>query len=273
MEFKEMVLETVSFLKEKIGNVDVSIIIGSGLGNLVGKMKVETEIDYKDIPHFPQSTVKGHAGKVIAGHIGDNKVLAFDGRFHYYEGYNLDEVTYPVRVAKLLGSKLLIVTNAAGGLNPKFHVGDLMLITDHINFMGVNPLIGPNVDEWGPRFVDLYHVYSEEHMDKLREIAMRKGIHLREGVYVALSGPTYETHAELKMLQGFGADAVGMSTVPECIVAAHMGLPVLGVSVITDLALPYIIQEITHDMVLAVAEKASSTLSDLIWELLQEVKL
>ncbi|WP_018963116.1 purine-nucleoside phosphorylase [Coprothermobacter platensis] len=273
MDIKDMVFETKSFLEKKIGSIDAAIIIGSGLGNLVQKMNVEEEIPYKDIPHFPKSTVKGHAGEIIVGHIGTNKVLAFNGRFHYYEGYSLSEVTYPVRVAKLLGAKLLIVTNAAGGLNPKFHVGDLMLINDHINFMGVNPLIGPNIEEWGPRFVDLYHVYSDEYMEKLRKIAVEKGVNLREGVYLAVAGPTYETHAELKMMQGFGADAVGMSTVPECIVAAHMGLPVLGVSVITDLALPYIVQEITHEMVLQAAETASNTLSELIWQLLEEVSL
>lgn len=273
MDIRDMVTETIQFLEKKMDRPDVAIIIGSGLGNLVKRMDVKVRIPYHDIPHFPKSTVKGHAGEILSGVIGKNKVMAFSGRFHYYEGYSMAEVTYPVRVAKLLGAKLLIVTNAAGGLNPKFHVGDLMLITDHINFMGANPLIGPNVEEWGPRFVDLYHVYSEQHMNKLREIAVRKGLTLREGVYLAVSGPTYETHAELKMMQGFGADAVGMSTVPECIVAAHMSLPVLGVSVITDMALPYIIQDISHEMVLAAAEEASERLSDLIWEFLQEVTL
>ncbi|NPV88706.1 purine-nucleoside phosphorylase [Coprothermobacteraceae bacterium] len=273
MDIRETVKETVLHLEKRIGRVDVAIIIGSGLGNLVQQMELEHKVPYSEIPHFPRSTVKGHAGEVLVGRIGENRVLAFNGRFHYYEGYSMAEVTYPVRVARLLGSKLLIITNAAGGLNPKFQVGDLMIIEDHINFMGVNPLMGPNVDEWGPRFVDLYHVYSKTHIEAIKKIAARKGLFLREGVYLAISGPTYETNAELKMMQILGADAVGMSTVPEAIVAAHMGMPVLGISVITDMALPYITQNVTHEMVLQAAEKASSTLSQLIFELLEEVKV
>lgn len=229
--------ETAAFIQNNgVGVVEFGLILGSGLGELADEIADATIIDYKDIPHFPVSTVVGHAGKLVYGTLSGKKVLAMQGRFHYYEGNDLQTVTYPVRVMKMLGAHSLVVTNACGGVNESFAPGDLMLITDHINYMGNNPLIGENEENLGPRFPDMSHAYDEEYRSKLKEVAEKKKLHLQEGVYMAFSGPTYETPAEVRMARIMGADAVGMSTVPEVIVAVHSGLRVLGISCITNLA-------------------------------------
>ncbi len=226
--------ETVAFLRSKVSTIPATaIVLGSGLGKLADQLQEATLIPYKEIPHFKASTATGHKGNLIFGRLGDRLVVAMQGRFHFYEGYTMQEVTFPARVMARLGIKHFFVSNAAGGMNPNFSVGDLMLITDHINFMP-NPLIGKNLDEMGPRFPDMTEVYSP----RLRTIAQQQademGIALQQGVYVAETGPTYETPAEYKMYRMLGGDAVGMSTVPEVIVARHCGMEVFGMSVITN---------------------------------------
>ncbi len=274
-EYKRKVETAAQFIREKTGidRFDIAVILGSGLGGLVDAIEDPVVIPYSEIPNFPQSTVKGHSGKLYAGTLGDKKVIMLSGRFHYYEGYPMEIVTFPVRVFGVLGIKLLIVTNAAGGMNPTFRTGDIMLIEDHISMLMPNPLIGPNVDEWGVRFPDMNHVYPERFRKLALEVADRLGIRLEKGVYIAVTGPTYETKAELKLLRMFGADAVGMSTVPEAIVAAHMKIPVLGFSVITDMAIPGYISELTHEEVLAVANQAGGKLQKIVEEVIREVKL
>lgn len=225
------------YVKEKLQGFvpQVGIILGSGLGKLADQITDQIVIPYKEIPGFPISTAIGHKGNLIAGILGDKKVLAMQGRFHYYEGYGMDHVTLPVRVMKKLGIEYLFVSNAAGGCNPEYNVGDLMIIKDHINNM-VNPLIGPNLDEFGPRFPDMTCPYDLELIAKAEDIAAQMGIKLQKGVYIANSGPTYETPAEVRFFRSVGADALGMSTVPEVIVARHCGIPVFGMSVITNKA-------------------------------------
>lgn len=229
--------ETTDFIKEQgVKAVEFGLILGSGLGELAEEIQNPVVISYNEIPHFPISTVVGHAGQLVYGDLAGKKVLAMQGRFHYYEGNSMQTVTYPVRVMKALGAHSVVVTNACGGVNETFAPGDLMLITDHINFMGANPLVGPNEESMGPRFPDMSQAYSIEYMTVAKEVAKAAGLHLKEGVYMGFSGPTYETPAEIRFARTIGADAVGMSTVPEVIVAAHSGLKVLGISCITNLA-------------------------------------
>lgn len=242
----------------------IGVVLGTGLGALAGKIKKKTVIPYAEIPHFPRSTVDSHAGELIIGEVGSKTVIALSGRFHYYEGYSMQEVTFPVRVAKALGIKTLVVSNACGGLNPQFRSGDLMLITDHINFMGDNPLIGPNDDALGPRFPDMCDPYTVS-LQKLAETeALRLGIHLQRGVYLACSGPNLETRAEYRMMRTMGADVVGMSTVPEAIVAVHAGLKVLGFSAITDECMPDALEPVNIEKIIAVANAAEPTLTKLV---------
>lgn len=234
---QERITEAAAYIKEQgVNQVDVGLILGSGLGELGEEVEQSIAIPYETIPHFPVSTVVGHAGQLVYGTLGGQMVLAMQGRFHYYEGYSLEDVTFPVRVMKELGIHSVIVTNAAGGVNTSFEPGDLMMITDQINFTGVNPLHGPNDENLGPRFTDMSHAYDAEYQEMVRKVAQENDISLKEGVYMGFSGPTYETPAEIKMARTFGADAVGMSTVPEVIVANHGGLKVIGVSCITNLA-------------------------------------
>ncbi|MBM6613708.1 purine-nucleoside phosphorylase [Desemzia sp. RIT804] len=234
---QERITEAAAYIKEQgVKQVDVGLILGSGLGELGEEVEQPIAIPYETIPHFPVSTVIGHAGQLVYGTLGGQMVLAMQGRFHYYEGYSLEDVTFPVRVMKELGIHSVIVTNAAGGVNTSFEPGDLMMITDQINFTGVNPLHGPNDENLGPRFADMSHAYDAEYQEMVRKVAQEKGVALKEGVYMGFSGPTYETPAEIKMARTFGADAIGMSTVPEVIVANHGGLRVIGVSCITNLA-------------------------------------
>mgnify|MGYP003300545561 FL=1 len=246
---------------------ETAIILGSGLGKLVDEITDKYEINYTDIPHFPVSTVEGHSGKLIFGKLGDKDIMAMQGRFHFYEGYSMKEVTFPVRVMRELGIKTLFVSNAAGGMNPDFEIGDLMIITDHINFFPEHPLRGKNI-EYGPRFPDMSEAYNKELIRKANEIAAEKGIKVQHGIYIGTQGPTYETPAEYKMFRILGADAVGMSTVPEVIVANHCGIRVFGISVITDLGVEGKIVEVTHEDVQKAADQAQPLMTTIMRELI-----
>jgi len=249
----------------------VGIVLGSGLGSFTAEMNVEIEIPYGDIPHFPVSTVEGHSGKLIFGELGGKKVVAMAGRFHFYEGYSTDEVVFPIRVMKFLGIETLLVSNAAGGMNVDFKVGDLMVITDHISLFAVNPLIGKNNDAFGPRFPDMSEPYSKLLVERAKLIAAGNNIDLKEGVYCGVTGPTFETRAEYRLLQVIGGDAVGMSTVQEVIVAVHMGLTVFGMSVITDIGIREEENKITHAEVLEAAHNAEPKLTYLFKELIAQL--
>jgi purine-nucleoside phosphorylase len=260
--------EAVSFIKKKIEEIPATaIILGSGLGNFVDQIKVEHALDYREIPHFPVSTVEGHEGKLISGLLGEKRVLVMQGRFHYYEGYTMQEVTFPVRVMKFLGIETLIVSNAAGGMNPDFRIGDIMIIRDHINTMP-NPLIGQHEPGFGARFPDMSQTYSQELIEKFKACAREMKIPVQEGCYVGVTGPTLETPKEYEYLRIIGGDAVGMSTVPEVIVAHQMGMRILAVSVITDLGVAGKIKKLTHQDVLEAAEKATPRLTPLIVKLI-----
>lgn len=265
-EFKktaEFILEGLNYKPE------VGIVLGSGLGGLGDKIEADRTIPYEDIPGFPVSTVEGHKGQLIIGTLGCKKIVAMQGRFHYYEGYTMDQVTFPIRVMKFLGIQFLFVSNAAGGMNPEFNVGDIMLIRDHINHFPVNPLVGSNIGELGPRFPDMSKAYDRDLISKAKDIAVKHNITLREGVYIGSSGPTLETPAEYKMFRIWGADATGMSTVPEVIVANHMGIKCFGMSVITNTDQPAD-EELgtTHDEVQNVGQKAEPNMTLLIKELM-----
>lgn len=254
--------ETVRFIQNVYKHSpEVGVVLGSGLGNFSREIQVELEIPYADIPHFPVSTVKGHQGKLVFGFMEGKRIVAMAGRFHFYEGYTTDEVVFPIRVMKYLGIRLLMISNAAGGVNPSFHVGDLMIIRDHISFATPNPLVGRNVDELGPRFPDMSEPYKKHYIRLAREVARQSDIHIHEGVYFAVTGPTFETRAEYQMIHHMGGDAVGMSTVQECIVANHMGLPVFAISVITDMGIREEENVITHEEVLEAAKAAEPKLT------------
>jgi len=258
------VQETVKFLQEKgITKPDYGIILGTGLGNLVEKIEIEITIPYEQIP---VSTVAGHSGELIFGSMGAKKVLAMRGRFHYYEGWTMEQTTFPVRVMKYLGVENLIVSNASGGVNPAFKVGDIMLITDHINFIPDHPLRGKNEDRFGPRFVDMHEPYSHKMIAKMEQIAEKMNIPIQKGVYLALQGPTFETPAEYRMVKLVGADAVGMSTVPEVIVAKHMGMTCFGISVITDLGVEGIVEAVSHEEVQKAAKLSEKAIGKLVEE-------
>lgn len=261
--------ETTTFLQSQgIEAPEVGIILGTGLGGLVKEIKVIKEIDYDKIPHFPVSTVESHFGKLIYGTIRNKKVLVMQGRFHYYEGYNMKEITFPIRVMKLLGIQNLLISNAAGAVNLAFKKSTLMLITDHINLYPSNPLIGKNFDDFGPRFPDMSEPYSKKLNSLLREIAVEKGILLNEGIYVPVTGPNLETKAEYRMIRMLGGDAVGMSTVPEVIVANHMGLSCCAISVLTDECDPDNLKPVGLDEILAAAAVAEPQLTALYTELI-----
>ncbi|MFA5298103.1 MAG: purine-nucleoside phosphorylase [Lutibacter sp.] len=264
------VQETVKFLQDKgISKADYGIILGTGLGNLVEKIENPMSISYKDIPNFPVSTVEGHSGELIFGTIGTKKVVAMRGRFHYYEGWSMEETVFPVRVMKYLGVENLIVSNASGGVNSDFKVGDIMIITDHINFMPVHPLHGKNDVRFGPRFVDMHEPYSKKMIVKMEQVALKLNIPVHKGIYLALQGPTFETPAEYKMVKILGADAVGMSTVPEVIVAKHMGMKCFGISVITDLGVEGIAEAVSHEEVQKVAKIAEKAVGKLVEEFIK----
>lgn len=252
-------------------SIDVAVILGTGLGSLAEEIENSTIIKYEDIPGFPVSTVAGHAGVLIIGELKGKRVLALKGRFHFYEGYEMNLVTFPVRVIKALGVKTIIVSNAAGGMNPEFEAGDLMIINDHINFMGANPLIGKNYEELGPRFPDMSNAYDKKLISLVEACARKLNIKVQKGVYLAVSGPTYETPAELRMLRLIGGDAVGMSTVPEVIIANHMGMKVLGISCITDMALADTLEPLDHSRVVETANKAMVKFVSLVKETIGEL--
>ena len=262
--FNERLTETTTFIQEAgVKEIDFGLILGSGLGELADEITDAIVIPYGDIPHFPVSTVVGHAGQLVYGELAGKKVLAMQGRFHFYEGHSMDVVTYPVRVMAALKAHSLIVTNACGGVNESFTPGDLMLITDQINFMGTNPLIGKNIDDMGPRFPDMSQAFDPEYRKVAKEIGEKSGLHLKEGVYMGFTGPTYETPAEIRFARTIGADAVGMSTVPEVIVAVHSGLRVLGVSCITNLAAG-MQKELNHEEVVETTERVKQEFKSLI---------
>jgi purine-nucleoside phosphorylase len=265
--------ETVAVIQEYYAHTPVvGIVLGSGLGNFKANMQVECEIPYADIPNFPVTTVEGHGGSLFFGTMAGKKVVCMAGRFHFYEGYSPEQVAFPVRVLKMLGIKTLLLSNAAGGMNPHFEVGDLMLISDHISLFQHNPLIGPNLPALGPRFPDMSEPYCASLMAKAQHLAAAQGIHLHRGVYAGVTGPTFETRAEYKMLHILGADAVGMSTVQEVIVARHMNLPVLAISVITDLGIREQNNIITHQEVLEAAAAAEPKMTAIFKALIAEIE-
>ncbi|EMF0067026.1 purine-nucleoside phosphorylase [Enterococcus hirae] len=267
-QLSEMLQETTQFILEKgVKEIDFGLILGSGLGELAEEIEEAIVIPYDQIPFFPTSTVVGHAGQLVYGTLSGKKVLAMQGRFHFYEGHSIQTVTYPVRVMAALKAHSVIVTNASGGVNESFVPGDLMLITDHINFTGQNPLIGPNEDEIGPRFPDMSEAYTLTYREVAKEAASRLDLTLKEGVYMGYSGPTYETPAEIRMSRTMGADAVGMSTVPEVIVAAHSGLKVLGISCITNLAAG-MQANLNHEEVVETTQRVKQSFKALIKEVL-----
>ena len=261
----QKIQEAKSFLAEKIGfEPEVGLILGSGLGVLADEIANPVKIKYEEIPHFPVSTVEGHAGQFVVGDLEGRKVIAMQGRFHYYEGYTMQEVTFPVRVMVALGIKNLMVTNAAGGANESYIPGDLMIITDHINFTGTNPLIGKNFEELGPRFPDCSEIYDKAINKQIDEIAKGLNIRLQKGVYQMNPGPTYETPAEVRMARVLGADAVGMSTVPEAVVARHAGIKVTGISCITNMAAGILDQPLHHGEVVETANMVKKTFITLV---------
>jgi purine-nucleoside phosphorylase len=264
----EKIIETREFLKAKgIIDPDAGIILGTGLGELTAKIDTQIEIDYKNIPNFPVSTVEGHAGKLIYGNFGGKKIVAMKGRFHYYEGYSREQVALPVRVLKYLGIKCLFLSNAAGGVNPLFQIGDIMIITDHINLLP-NPLIGPNDDRIGNRFPDMGEAYDKYLVNKALLIAEENNIRIHKGVYLSTSGPAFETPAEYRYFRIIGADAVGMSTTPEVIIARHMNLPCFAVSIITDLGVEGKIEYTTHASVQHEAAKTESRMTKIMTEMI-----
>lgn len=268
----ENIIKTSEYIKNNTKfNPKIAIILGSGLGDLVNFVEEKEEINYEDIPNFPVSTVVGHAGKLVFGKINNVEVLLMQGRFHFYEGYSMKEVTYPIYVMKQLGIEKLIVTNASGGINETFEPGTLMLINDFINFMGTNPLIGKNDERFGVRFPDMSEAYSLELIDKAKKVADSLNIAYREGVYMACTGPNYETAAEIRAFKTLGADAVGMSTVPETIVANYLGLKVLGISCITNMATGIQKFKHSHDRVVKTAKKASENFCTWVSNIVKEL--
>lgn len=264
--------ETVKFLQKQYKKTpQVGIVLGSGLGNFMSHIKVEKEVPYSEIPHFPVSTVEGHSGKLIFGKLGEKTVVAMGGRFHFYEGYSPQEVVFPIRVMKLLGIGTLLLSNAAGSVNPSFKVGDIMIIKDHISLFTPNPLVGKNMDEFGPRFPDMSEPYKRSLIGQAKDIAAQNDFDIKEGVYVAVTGPTFETRAEYKMIHVIGGDVVGMSTVQEAIAANHMGLPVFAVSIVTDLGIREDDNIITHEEVLHAAKEAEPRLALLFKELVAAI--
>jgi len=264
--------DAVKFLKKQYKHgPEVGIVLGTGLGKFSEEVEIEEEIDYSEIPHFPVSTVIGHKGKLIFGNLNGKKIVLMSGRFHFYEGYSSDQVVFPIRVLKLFGIKALLLSNAAGSVNPGFKVGDLMIIKDHVSFFTHNPLIGRNIDELGTRFPDMSEPYSKQLIEKAREAGKKAGIQLREGIYFAVTGPTFETRAEYQVIKILGGDAVGMSTVQECIAANHMQLPVFAMSVITDIGIREDDNVITHEEVLRAAKDAEPKFAAIFKELIAAI--
>lgn len=265
----ETIKSTANFIKDKVSiQPKAGIILGTGLGGLVNEIDVKHELPYETIPNFPVSTVEGHSGKLIFGYLNGVEVVAMQGRFHFYEGYSMQQVVFPVRVMKYLGVKRLFISNASGGVNPDFEIGDIMIQTDHINQMGTNPLIGPNLNELGVRFPDMSEAYDKEMIKLADQIAAENNINVQHGVYVGLTGPTLETPSEYLYVRKIGGDTVGMSTVPEVIAARHMQIPCFAISIITDLGVPGKIVEVTHEDVQQVAEEVQPKMTFIMKELI-----
>ncbi|MBE0477801.1 purine-nucleoside phosphorylase [Candidatus Aerophobetes bacterium] len=271
---KDKINEATNFIQSKRTLVpDIGIILGTGLGGLADHIQDKTVIPYNEIPYFATSTAPGHTGNLIMGMIADKKVVAMQGRFHTYEGYSLEEITFPVRVMRALGIKILIESNAAGGMNRNFKAGDAMIIADHINFTGQNPLIGANDETLGSRFPDMSEPYDEKLMEIAEKIALEEGIRCHRGVYIGVSGPNFETKAEYRFFQFIGADAVGMSTVPEVIVARHSDLKVLGISCITDICIPDRLEPVDFRKVIEVANRAEPRITRLVERIIREIEV
>jgi purine-nucleoside phosphorylase len=269
MDQYNKIIEAAKFLEQnKLPGTTIGVVLGSGLGNFVQEIKVHKEIAYEDIPHFPVSTVEGHHGKLIFGSIAGKSIIAMAGRFHFYEGYSPEEVVFPIRVMKQLGVQTLFISNAAGGVDPSFRVGDLMIITDHISLATINPLLGKNDDNLGPRFPDMSEPYKKDLISKAKEIAAVMNIDVKEGVYFGVTGPTFETRAEYKLIHVLGGDAVGMSTVQEVIAAVHCGMDVFAMSVITDIGIREEDNIMTHEEVLQAAKDAEPKFSAIFRELI-----
>jgi purine-nucleoside phosphorylase len=270
---KNNILEAFDYIQKNSANfkADIGIVLGTGLGKLVNDVKIEFEIPYENIPHFPVSTVESHSGKLILGTLNSKKVVMMQGRFHFYEGYSMQQVTFPIRVMKHLGVKNLLISNACGGLNPQFVKGDIAILTDHINLLGDNPLIGKNLDDFGPRFPDMSEPYNKNLISKAEKIAINNGFTLKRSVYVAVAGPNLETKAEYRFLRLIGGDVVGMSTVPEAIVGIHQGMNILGLGVITDECFPDALKPANVADIIAVAMATEPRLALVIRELVSEI--
>jgi len=263
------IIQSVEYIHDKVPvQPEIGIVLGTGLGGLVKEIEIEYTLDYSDIPNFAVSTVESHSGKLLFGKLGGKNVVAMQGRFHYYEGYSMEQVTFPVRVMKMLGIKKIFLSNASGGVNPDYEIGEIMILNDHINLFPAHPLIGPNLDELGDRFPDMSDAYSRELIDLAKVIAKENDIRVSEGVYAGLTGPTLETPAEYNYVRVIGADTVGMSTVPEVIVARHMDIPVFAVSIITDLGVKGKIKKVTVEDVIAVANKQEPKMTIIMKELI-----
>jgi len=272
-DLKQMIDQAAGFIRKQTKlEPQIGIILGTGLGSLADGIKVESKIGYETIPHFPVSTVESHAGRLWLGELKGKKVVALQGRFHYYEGYSMQQVTFPVRVMKALGIEVLIVSNACGGLNPQYKAGDLMVISDHVNLQGANPLIGKNDETLGPRFPDMYNCYDKELVELAERTALELGIKLQKGVYVSVPGPNLETAAEYRFLRFIGADVVGMSTVPEVIAARHQGTKVVGFSIVTDMGLPDALKPTSLEEIIATANRSEPLLRKLIEAVVEKMK-
>lgn len=272
-ELRAQIEEATAYLQTQTKiQPQIGIVLGTGLGALAEEIEKEAVVSYREIPHFALSTVESHVGRLIFGTLGGKRVVAMQGRFHYYEGYSMQQITFPVRVMKQLGAHTLLVSNAAGGLNPLYRAGDLMIIVDHINLLGDNPLIGPNDDTLGPRFPDMSEPYTRTLIDLAEQVALEEKIRVHKGVYVALTGPNLETRAEYRFLRLIGADVVGMSTVPEVIVAVHSGMKVLGFSVITDMCLPDALKPVVIEEILKIAAEAEPKLTRLMARVVEKME-
>jgi purine-nucleoside phosphorylase len=266
----DQIQESLRFIRSRWqGTAKVGIVLGTGLGNLAKQINAEATIPYEEIPHFPRSTVETHAGNLVIGTLNGMPVAAMEGRFHAYEGYDSKQITFPIRVIKALGAEMLIVSNACGGMNPQYRQGDIMVIEDHINLLGINPLIGINDDRLGPRFPDMCEPYDKELIDLALEVARKENFAAHKGVYVGVLGPNLETRAEYRFLRGIGADVVGMSTVPEVLVAVHCGMKVLGLSIVTDMALPDALKPGVVDEIIATANAAEPKLTKIVCGVLE----
>jgi purine-nucleoside phosphorylase len=270
----EQIKFTTKSIQTKTNNFlpEFGIILGTGLGGLVNEINIQFSIPYNEVPNFPVSTVEGHSGKLIFGELGGKNVMAMQGRFHFYEGYSMQQVTFPVRVMNELGIKTLIVSNASGGMNPAFEVGEIMIINDHINLFSTNPLIGKNINELGPRFPDMSEAYKKDYVELAKKIAQQNNIKVSEGVYAGLSGPCFETPAEYRYIWRIGADVVGMSTVPEVIVAKHSGMNCFGISIVTDLGVAGSVQNVSHEEVQHIAKAQEPKMSLIVKELIRQIK-